>query len=649
MSYRVLARRWRPTCFDDLVGQEHVVRALGNALEQDRLHHACLFTGTRGVGKTTLARILARCLNCAKGVSASPCGECSACRSIDEGRFVDLLEVDAASRARVDETRELMDSVPYVPTSGRYKVYLIDEVHMFSNHSFNALLKVLEEPPDHVKFLLATTEPKRIPVTVLSRCLQFNLRRLTLAQIAGQLERILNSEQVPFDANAVQLLAAAAQGSMRDALSLLDQAISDGGGELREVPLRAMLGTVEDANMEALLNAIIARDGPALLAESERIADLQVDPSGVLSSMLNLLQRIALAQAAGNSKRKPAPDSVPDFATRLSPEEVQLLYQIALNGRRDLPLCPNPLGGLEMCLIRMLAFRPGGTDPATAPPPQRSATTTSVAADQAAPTPQRSATTTSAAADQATAPPPQRSATTTSVAADQAAPTPQRSATTTSAVADQATPAPQRSATTTSAVADQATPTPQRSATTTSAVADQAAPPPQRSATTTSAVADQAAPAPQRSATTTSAAADQATPAATPMPDTLHTWWHDTVGRLQLSQATRQVALNCAPVEKTATRLRLALGPDKQALLNDQRKQQLQQALQELLKEALQLEFDTQSPKQKTPAEHQQEQQQARQQQALRLIEEDPHVQKLQEQYQAQIQPGSADLIKPGT
>ena len=544
MSYRVLARRWRPTCFDDLVGQEHVVRALSNALEQDRLHHACLFTGTRGVGKTTLARILARCLNCAKGVSASPCGECSACRSIDEGRFVDLLEVDAASRARVDETRELMDSVPYVPTSGRYKVYLIDEVHMFSNHSFNALLKVLEEPPDHVKFLLATTEPKRIPVTVLSRCLQFNLRRLTPAQIAGQLERILNSEQVSFDANAVQLLAAAAQGSMRDALSLLDQAISDGGGELREAPLRAMLGTVEDANMEALLNAIIARDGPALLAESERIADLQVDPSGVLSSMLNLLQRIALTQAAGHSKRKSAPDSVPDFAARLSPEEVQLLYQIALNGRRDLPLCPNPLGGLEMCLIRMLAFRPGGTAPAAAPPPQRSATTTAAVADQAAPA---------------------------------------------------------------------------------------AAPPPQRSATTTAAVAD------------------QATPAATPMPDTLHAWWHDTVGRLQLSPATRQVALNCAPVEKTATRLRLALGPDKQALLNDQRKQQLQQALQELLKEALQLEFDTQSPEQKTPAEYQQEQQQAQKQQALRLIEEDPHVQKLQEQYQAQIQPGSADLIKPGT
>ena len=364
MSYRVLARRWRPVDFNSMVGQEHVVRTLRNALQQDQLHHACLFTGTRGVGKTTLARILAKCLNCARGVTAEPCGECEACRGIDAGNFIDLLEVDAASRARVDETRDLMDSVPYAPTAGRCKVYLIDEVHMFSNHSFNALLKILEEPPDHVKFLLATTEPKRIPVTVLSRCLQFNLRRLAPGQISTQLEHILESEKVPFDAESPRLLAEAAQGSMRDALSLLDQAISDGGGELRETSVKAMLGTVEQADVEGLLEAVISADGPALLAECERVADLQTNPSEVLSAMLTLLQRIAFQQAAGTAgKRKATAGSVRDFATRIPAAEVQLLYQVALTGRRDLSLCPDPHAGLEMCLVRMLAFRPGAGDP----------------------------------------------------------------------------------------------------------------------------------------------------------------------------------------------------------------------------------------------------------------------------------------------
>ena len=360
MTYQVLARKWRPRNFDEMVGQDHVRRALVNALDNDRLHHAFLFTGTRGVGKTTIARILAKSLNCEKGVSSKPCGVCSACREIDEGRFVDLIEVDAASRTKVEDTRDLLENVQYAPTRGRYKVYLIDEVHMLSAHSFNALLKTLEEPPPHVKFLLATTDPQKLPVTILSRCLQFNLKRVPVDLISKQLEYILVQEGIEGEPGARLALARAADGSLRDALSLLDQAIAYGGGVLRETDVRAMLGTIEQTHIVALLDALAGHDAPALLQRIQLLAEHSPDFAGVLADLLSHLHRIALAQIAPEA----IDDSLGDRATllrlaqTLSPEDVQLFYQIGLLGRRDLSLAPDARNGFEMALLRMLTFRP---------------------------------------------------------------------------------------------------------------------------------------------------------------------------------------------------------------------------------------------------------------------------------------------------
>ena len=372
MSYQVLARKWRPRSFHTLVGQEHVLRALVNALDNDRLHHAYLFTGTRGVGKTTIARIFAKSLNCEQGVSSKPCGVCSACTEIDEGRFVDLIEVDAASRTKVDETRELLENVQYAPTRGRYKVYLIDEVHMFSNHSFNALLKTLEEPPPHVKFLLATTDPQKLPVTILSRCLQFNLKRLPLHLISDYLADVLNRENIKAELPALTELARAADGSMRDALSLLDQAIAFGGGVVQEAEVRTMLGSIERGQIYAILRALAQQDGAELLAQVAQIAEHAPDFASVLAELLSLLQRIAVAQAVPDAMDDSFGDrdTVLELAQALSPEDVQLYYQIALIGRRDLPLSPDARGGLEMVLLRMLAFRPdsGDAQPASGAP-----------------------------------------------------------------------------------------------------------------------------------------------------------------------------------------------------------------------------------------------------------------------------------------
>ncbi len=359
MSYQVLARKWRPRSFTDMVGQGHVLKALTNALDTERLHHAYLFTGTRGVGKTTLARILAKCLNCETGVSASPCGECGACVGIDEGRFVDLIEVDAASRAKVEETRDLMDNVQYAPSAGRFKVYLIDEVHMFSNHSFNALLKTLEEPPPHVKFLLATTEPKKLPVTILSRCLQFNLKHLTSEQIAQQLATILEHEDISTEKAANRLLAAAANGSMRDALSLLDQAIAYGNGELRQAPVREMLGTVDSIELSALLATLAAGDAQELLARLDKMAQHTPDYDAVLAELLSDLHDIAVAQTLPSGAEL-IDEETRELAAKMSKEEVQLFYQITLTGRRDLYMSPDAKIGFEMTMLRMLAFRPAG-------------------------------------------------------------------------------------------------------------------------------------------------------------------------------------------------------------------------------------------------------------------------------------------------
>lgn len=369
MKYQVLARKWRPHLFTELVGQYPVVRALTHALQLNRLHHAFLFTGTRGVGKTTIARIFAKALNCETGVTAEPCGHCNACIEIDAGRFLDLIEVDAASRTKVEDTRDLLDNVQYAPTRGRYKVYLIDEVHMLSNHSFNALLKTLEEPPPHVKFLLATTDPQKLPVTVLSRCLQFNLKRLSPALITQQLQHILAAEAISAEPAALQQIAHAADGSLRDALSLLDQAIAYTSGQIDTLNVQEMLGNVAHTHIHDLLTQLATRNGKALLAKIHHLAEQAVDFNRVLDELMQSLHRIALAQVVPDSLDDNVlhQDTLRQLATELSPEQVQLFYQIGLIGRRDMPLATDPRSGLEMILLRMLAFYP--LSPATSSTP----------------------------------------------------------------------------------------------------------------------------------------------------------------------------------------------------------------------------------------------------------------------------------------
>ncbi|MGD9660437.1 MAG: DNA polymerase III subunit gamma/tau [Porticoccaceae bacterium] len=360
MSYQVLARKWRPRSFAEMVGQEHVLRALINGLDNDRLHHAYLFTGTRGVGKTTIARILAKCLNCEAGISSVPCGQCASCREIAEGRFVDLIEVDAASRTKVEDTRELLDNVQYAPTRGRYKVYLIDEVHMLSTHSFNALLKTLEEPPPHVKFLLATTDPQKLPVTVLSRCLQFNLKNLNPERIVGHLKFVLGEEKIPFEETALWELGRAADGSMRDALSLTDQAIAHGGGALTVAEVNAMLGTIDRSVVVNICQAIANADVQGVLAAVDRLADHAPDYSSTLAAMLSFWHQVAIAQAMPDAldSMQEHHGVIVELASQLSREDVQLFYQITLLGRKDLPLAADPRSGFEMVMLRLLAFNP---------------------------------------------------------------------------------------------------------------------------------------------------------------------------------------------------------------------------------------------------------------------------------------------------
>ncbi|HET6564475.1 MAG TPA: DNA polymerase III subunit gamma/tau [Xanthomonadales bacterium] len=395
MSYQVLARKWRPKSFNQLVGQEHVVQALVNGLDQDRVHHAFLFTGTRGVGKTTLARIFAKCLNCEKGISSTPCGECASCVDIDEGRFVDIIEIDAASRTKVEDTRDLLESVQYTPTRGRYKVYIIDEVHMLSNSSFNALLKTLEEPPPHVKFVLATTDPDKIPVTILSRCLQFSLRRMTPDQILLNLQQIVESEGIPAETEALSRLARAADGSMRDGLSLLDQAIAFGAGQLSLEDVKKMLGLVDHGFIAAIVKALAESDARKLLEIIEELVARSRDLDAVLLSLAETLHRVCLVQCVPDysDQERSDWDAISELAGLISTEDAQLFYQIAIKGRAELGIAPDPRTGLEMTLLRMLAFRPatgneeqqtGGSQGPSEPIPAKKSNAAAEAVAQAA-------------------------------------------------------------------------------------------------------------------------------------------------------------------------------------------------------------------------------------------------------------------------
>lgn len=401
MSYQALARKWRPNHFAEVLGQEHVVSALSNGLDNQRVHHAFLFTGTRGVGKTTLARIFAKALNCEEGISSTPCGKCVACRGVEQGNFIDLIEVDAASRTKVDDTRELLDNVQYTPTQGRFKIYLIDEVHMLSTHSFNALLKTLEEPPEHVKFLLATTDPQKLPTTILSRCIQFNLKAMDITRLTELLEKILKEEKVEYDQDALLILARSANGSARDALSLLDQGIAFGNGEVRAEAIRTMLGMIDEHFILQLIKQVCEGQGTEALETVAAMATRSVDFGAALDEMLTTLHNISLYQVNPKAVEWKGVDAsvLSELAGQVDAELLQLIYQIALIGKRDLALAPDPRSGFEMIVLRMISFRPGHH-----PAPSKNATTTNTntnASTKTAPTSTASSASSSSASSSA--------------------------------------------------------------------------------------------------------------------------------------------------------------------------------------------------------------------------------------------------------
>jgi len=559
MSYQVLARKWRPGNFTEMVGQEHILRALINALDEDRLHHAYLFTGTRGVGKTTIARIFAKSLNCETGITSKPCGVCGACKEIAEGRFIDLIEVDAASRTKVEDTRELLDNVQYAPTHGRFKVYLIDEVHMLSGHSFNALLKTLEEPPPHVKFLLATTDPQKLPVTILSRCLQFNLKRMPISLIEGHLKHILQQEVVEFDDASIRLLAHGADGSMRDALSLLDQAIAFGGGKLERDEVQAMLGTVSRDRVMHILTALVANDAAQVMQQVAELSDLSPDYASVLAELLAMLHQMALAQKVPQAVDENLVDreALQQLATQVSSEDIQLFYQVGLIGRKDLPLAPDPRGGLEMALLRMLAFKPSLEARAIMPVAQAATAASQPMQRQAAPVGETLQTAPSMPVQ--TAPE--------TVAAPVSA----------------------------------------------SAVA--------------LAVAPAAAPA-----------------AASSAPIQFDGNWTGLVEALDLRGMVKQLAVNCTLQEKSSTEVKLVLSKQNEQLLNPAMQKKLEEALCTCLQQKLKLHIELGDQQVESPAKTTARNQAERQQSAEDKIHQDPMVQALKDNFNAEVVPNS---VKP--
>ena len=669
MSYQVLARKWRPRSFREMVGQTHVLKALINALDSQRLHHAYLFTGTRGVGKTTIARIIAKCLNCETGISSTPCGECSVCREIDEGRFVDLIEVDAASRTKVEDTRELLDNVQYAPSRGRYKVYLIDEVHMLSSHSFNALLKTLEEPPPHVKFLLATTDPQKLPVTILSRCLQFSLKNMPPERVVEHLTHVLGVEQVPFEEDALWLLGRAADGSMRDAMSLTDQAIAFGEGKVLAADVRSMLGTLDHGQVYGVLQALLEGDAKALLEAVRHLAEQGPDWGGVLAEILNVLHRVAVAQALPEAVDNGQGDRerVLALAQALPAEDVQFYYQMGLIGRRDLPLAPDPRSGFEMVLLRMLAFRPADTEgaPRTSlkslgvSPATTDSRTIEVAGPAGAALPARELATSPSHTEPGTVTPRQQSAAPTVPVA----PVDTRS----NDVAPQAKPeevAPSRA----SPLVD--VPWNEPPATSPVAVEHEAveqlpeiAGEPEHHAV----VAEVAEPDDDEPPLTdedyfeveTQAEAyldelvdvvpdaQVAEPAPSAKPATgLAADWLDIYLKLGLGGLTGSIAANCTLISAEGDRWLMHLDPAQSALFNATQHRRLNDALNQFLGRTLQLDIQLQTPQQETPAQAAARRRNERQKAAEESIQSDPVVQQLMQQFAAVIRDGTIEPVE---
>ena len=594
MSYTVLARKWRPRRFGEMVGQQHVVKALVNSLAAERLHHAYLFAGTRGVGKTTLARILAKALNCVDGIVSEPCGDCEACTAIDDGRFVDLIEVDAASRTRVDDTRELMENTQYTPAQGRFKVYLIDEVHMLSNHSFNALLKTLEEPPPHIKFLLATTDPQKLPVTVLSRCLQFNLKRLTVAEIGQQLEKIREAEEFEAEADALKALARAADGSMRDGLSLLDQAIAFSAGDVTAEAVSAMLGSIDRQHVIRFVQALANLDGSALMNEVAALDEMAPDYGAVLDELRGVLQRIAVLQLVGADTADEEAEELPELASALSPEDVQLYYEIAGQGRRDLYISRDYRTAFEMTLLRMLAFRP---------------VTGQEAQSQEKPRPAQAGANTGAAVGRASAHSSQRS---TARGGRPHAPTTRGGRPDAAATHGGPSGAP----------------------------AAPGGPPGTSAAEPRPSGASTARGKPSGPADGQKDTRQPKSEVSVPSPDT----WHEFINESRITGAPRQLAEHCAIKDSTGDGLALVLASDNAHLNTERVRKRLMKQLQERFSGRVSVKIEVGEPPSATPAQVRAKGESDRMRKARASIEADPVVKMLQTEFDAVLE---VDSIRP--
>ncbi|QEW07312.1 DNA polymerase III subunit gamma/tau [Nitrincola iocasae] len=622
MSYQVLARKWRPRKFSEMAGQEHVLRALVNALDNDRLHHAYLFTGTRGVGKTSIARLFAKALNCEEGVSSTPCGVCTACREIAEGRFVDLIEVDAASRTKVEDTRELLENVQYAPSHGRYKVYLIDEVHMLSSSSFNALLKTLEEPPPHVKFLLATTDPQKLPVTVLSRCLQFNLKNLSPQRIVEHLHYVLTEEQLSFDEPALWLLARSADGSMRDALSLTDQAIAFGSGMVSEADVRTMLGTIDQRLVYQIMIALAQHDARGVMDAVQALSEFSPDYSSVLADLVSLLHRVALAQLLPDAIDNSLGDQqqVMELAALLRAEDIQLYYQIALMGRKDLPYAPDLREGLEMVLLRMLAFRPASLQVST-PAAEKPTTVTERPAgiDSTSNSPVETAATVTARSNQAEVVPPWDEA---PPWTDDEVPSPVKKPEAAETPAAQyAEPAPEAAELVPPVV------TPSLSSREMSAVSPEV-------------VVDTPLVVP-------SAVVDEASEAVVPvsLTELTLTDWVRVAPLLALTGMTASICRNLSLESVDAETLSFHYPPEQGALLNSIQKERIQEALQVYFNASLEIRFVQAEQTHETPAQYSNRKKAERQAEAVISMQKDPMVQRIIEQFSAELDTASVRPI----